>query len=439
MTDDGSRIVEVEAWECLDSRGLPTVACEILLADGASGVGIAPAGASTGTHEARERRDGGTRLGGQGARGAARAVVEVIAPRLRGLPAARRAEVDHLLRELDGLRSSGRVGANATIATSIAVWLAAAAAGRVAPFELISADLETPPSIPMPMVNILSGGLHAAGAMDVQDILVVPVAAGSFAAAIEWCGEVRRRTAHLLGERGGTPALVADEGGLALPGATTPVALELVVDAISSAGFNPGSDVALAIDVAANTFWSPQDERYELRVDGRVLSASDWIDEVAAWCSDFPIVSVEDPVADTDEDGWAQVGPRLGGRVQVLGDDWFVTDADRVRRGAEAGTANAVLVKPNQAGTMTEAEEVLRTASAHCMAAVVSARSGDTEQSWLADLAIGGGSGQIKVGSTTRSERTAKWNRVLQVEATRALPFAGADSIAPLPGWEARV
>lgn len=435
MTDDDSRIVEVEAWECLDSRGLPTVACGVRLADGAGGVGIAPAGASTGTHEARERRDGGGRLDGKGTRTAVRAVAEVIAPRLEGLPAARRAEVDRLLRELDGPRSAGHVGANATIATSIAVWLAAAASARVAPFELVSADLATSPTIPMPMVNILSGGLHAARAMDVQDVLVVPLAAGSFAAAIEWCGEVRRHAAHLLGERGGSPALVADEGGLVLAGATTPVALEFVVDAVTGAGFRPGSDVALAIDVAANTFWSPQDGRYELGVDGRALSTSDWVDEVTAWCSDFPVVSIEDPVADTDEDGWAQVGPRLGGRLQVLGDDRFVTDADRVRRGAEAGTANAVLVKPNQVGTMTEAEDVLRTASAHGMAAVVSARSGDTEQSWLADLAIGGGSGQIKVGSTTRSERTAKWNRVLQVEATRRLPFAGAGSIAPLPGW----
>lgn len=432
MDDRPSRIVDVVAWECLDSRGNPTVACEVELADGTRGLGIAPAGASTGEHEALERRDGGDRLAGLGVRGAVESVRTRIAPQLRGLPADRRDLVDRTLRELDGPRPGGVVGANATIATSLAVWLALARSRRVEPFQVISHALDREPLLPMPMVNILSGGLHAGRAMDVQDVLVLPSGADTVEEALEWAGEIRRRAAAIVEQRGGSPTLVADEGGLALPGATTEVALELVLRAIAAAGLEPGEQVAIALDVAAGTFWSPETGTYQLAAERRSVAPGDWLKEVEGWCEGFPLASVEDPITDSDWEAWTALHGRVGDRVQLLGDDLFVTDVERVRRGHASGAANAVLVKPNQAGTLAEAEAVIAAAGELGMAAVVSARSGETEQSWLADLAVGAAGGQIKVGSMTRSERAAKWNRLLQIAATHRLPFAGARLIAPL-------
>lgn len=429
MTERSARIIETLAWECLDSRGHPTVACEVSLADGSRGLGIAPAGASTGTHEARELRDGGSRLGGRGVRTAIDHINRSIAARIVGLPATRQAIVDDALRDTDGPES--KVAANATVAVSIATWIAASHCEGLEPFESISVRHDGYPVLPMPMVNILSGGLHAAGGMDLQDILVVPVGAGSISQALEWCGEVRRTAAGLIDQAGGSSALVADEGGLAAPRIGASEALELVHRAVADAGFVPGEQVGLAVDVAATTFWSKDDLRYDLAVEGRSVTTDGWIDEIAAWCGDFPLLSIEDPLRDTDWEGWRRIGRRLGDRVQLLGDDLFVTDSERVRRGHRGGAANAVLVKPNQTGTLSEAEDVIATAAAYRMATVVSARSGDTEQSWLTDLAVGAGGGQIKVGSLTRSERTAKWNRLLELEATRDLAFARTRGIAP--------
>lgn len=429
MDERSSRIVDVLAWEGLDSRGHPTVACEVRLADGSRGLGIAPAGASTGTHEAREVRDGGDRLAGRGVQAAVDNVVRRVAPRLSGVPGLRQGLVDRILREIDGPPPGGEVGANATIAVSIAVWLAASRHRGVEPFESISARLDRPPLLPMPMVNILSGGLHARGSMDVQDILVVPVGATSISQALEWTGEVRRCASDLVEQRGGPFQLVADEGGLALPGASTTRGLELVEQAVVDAGFDPREQVALALDVAATTLWSRDDQRYDLVVEGRSVTRDDWIEEITGWCGDFPLVSIEDPVTDTDWEAWRCVARRLGDRVQLVGDDLFVTDSERVRRGHRERVANAVLVKPNQTGTLSEAQDVIETARACQMATVVSARSGETEQAWLADLAVGAAGRQIKVGSLTRAERTAKWNRLLHLEATYGLPFAGAAAI----------
>jgi len=280
------------------------------------------------------------------------------------------------------------------------------------------------------MVNILSGGAHARQALDIQDVLAVPVGARNFAQAIEWASRVRSATAQLLDARGGSSALVADEGGLAAALATNEAALALVTDGIGLAGFVPGEQVALAVDIAANQIF--EGGGYHLKVDERTFGARAWVEELARWRARYPIVSLEDVLAEDDWAGWLEAGGLMDGPGQLVGDDLFATQLSRLKRGITEGVANAVLVKPNQAGSVTRAERVLRAAQGAGFGTIVSARSGDTEDSWLADLAVGWRSGQIKVGSTTRSERTAKWNRLLEIEATagRRARFAGRDALA---------
>ena len=280
------------------------------------------------------------------------------------------------------------------------------------------------------MVNIVSGGAHAGGLLDIQDVLVVPVGARSFAEAIEWAARVRSATAELLDARGGSAILVADEGGLAGALGNNSAALSLVVDGIARAGLDPGTEVALAIDFAANQLWTGS--AYSLRAEQRELTPGDWLDTVVQWCQAFPIVSIEDALIEDDWKGWFDCSTALSATTQVLGDDFFATNHDRLTRAVVESTANAVLVKPNQAGTVSRARRVLDTAKAAGYATVVSARSGDTEDTWLADLAVGWQAGQIKVGSTMRSERTAKWNRLLEIEARAGehARFAGRAALA---------
>lgn len=407
-------IAGVRAWEALDSRGTPTVACEVRLAGGVRRQAIVPSGASTGTHEAFELRDGGDRYGGKGVLRAVAAVNGEIADAVTGLDSRDGTEVDRTLEELDGTPNLRRLGANAVLAVSIAAARAAAEA-RGLPLYLAVAGSEQP-LLPLPMVNVVSGGAHARGAgVDVQDFLVVPVGAATFAEAIEWAWRVRRATEALARERGHQASLVADEGGLGLPLASNRAGLELVVEGIERAGLVPGEQAALAIDVAATQLVS--DGGYRLRTEGRTLDAGQLVDELEAWCDAHPVVSLEDPLGEDDWDGWREATRRLGGRLQLVGDDLFVTDAERLGRGIDGEVANAVLVKPNQCGTLTRASSAVALARESGYASVVSARSGDTEDDWLADLAVGWQAGQIKVGSTTRSERTAKWNRLLRIEA----------------------
>ena len=423
-----TRIAAVFAWEALDSRGTPTVACEVRVASGASGVATVPSGASTGSHEARELRDGGERYGGKGVRRAVAAVNETIAPDAAGRDAADQAGLDAALRALDGTPDLSRLGANAVLAVSVAGALAAAAADGVPLWRRLGA----PPLLPLPMVNVISGGAHARGAgVDVQDFLVVPVGAGSFAEAIEWAARVRSTTAELAAAQGLPAALVADEGGLGLGLPFNRAGLELLLAGIERAGLTPGAEAAIAVDVAATQLAAPGG--YRLATEGRTLDAFAFVDELEAWCRDFPIVSIEDPLAEDDWPGWAEATRRLGDRVQLLGDDLFVTQVARLERGIDERVANALLVKPNQCGTLTAARTALERARTAGYATVVSARSGDTEDSWLADLAVGWRAGQIKVGSTARSERTAKWNRLLRIEAELGAEaaFAGRDALAP--------
>ena len=423
-----SLIAAVEAWEALDSRGTPTVSCEVRLEGGARGQATVPSGASRGSHEAHELRDGGTRFGGLGVGRAVANVRELIAPAALGLDAADQEGLDRALRDLDGTPTLGRLGANAVLAVSLAAALAAAETEGTPLYRRLARELA--PLLPLPMLNILSGGAHAAGAVDFQDFLVVPVGATSFAEALEWAWRVRRGTAEAAEETRRSAALVADEGGLGLPLPSNRAALELLASGIERSGLAPGEDAAIAVDVAA-TQLAGAAGGYLLRSEGRTLDAGGLVDELEGWCAEHPIVSIEDPLAEDDWAGWAEATRRLGGRVQLVGDDLFATSVERLARGVEEGAATAVLVKPNQVGTLSDALATLGLAREAGYGTIVSARSGDTEDSWLADLAVGSAAGQIKVGSTTRSERTAKWNRLLRIEAELGdtARFAGREAL----------
>jgi enolase len=416
-------IAALLAWEALDSRGTPTVACVVTLDDGAEGVAAVPSGASTGTHEAHERRDGDERYEGRGVRGAVSVLDDEIAPALLGRDASEQEVLDELLVRLDGTPSLERLGANAVLAASVAVALADAAYVGQPLWRRLAPD--DPPLLPLPMVNVLSGGAHAGGAIDIQDVLVVPLGATSFAQAIEWAARARSGAAAELERRGHGTALVADEGGLAAPLRSNREALEVVCRGIERAGLTPGVDAALAVDIAATQLLQPSG-RYRLASEGRDLEAAALVSELVAWADAFPLVSIEDALAEDDSDGWLEATRVLGSRCQLLGDDLFVTSPTRLADGIARGLANAVLVKPNQIGTLTGAARAIAVARDGGYRTVLSARSGETEDAWLADLAVGWRTGQLKVGSTTRSERTAKWNRLLRIEAERPdAVFAG--------------
>lgn len=420
-------IIDVDAWEALDSRGRPTVAGLVRLAGGACGVATVPSGASVGTYEAHELRDGGTRYDGRGVRHAVENVRSVLREAVLGLDASEQHQLDTVLRETDGTLDLAYLGANAVLAVSVSAALAAAECSRL-PFFRYLAGPGVDPLLPLPMVNIVSGGAHAAGAVDIQDVLAVPMGAESFAEAIETVARVRAGTVEVAAADGYATALVADEGGLGLPLPNNRAAIELVVRGIEHAGLRPGADVGIALDVAATQFFD--DGRYVLAADDRVYEPAEWLAELARWTADLPIVSIEDPMGDEDWAGWAAATRELSG-VQLLGDDLFVTSAHRLERGIADDVGNAVLVKPNQSGTLDGARVVVERARAAGYGTVVSARSGETEDSWLADIAVGWRAGQIKVGSTTRSERTAKWNRLLRIEheCGDAIAYAGADAL----------
>lgn len=422
----GDEIVSVDAWEVLDSRGKPTVACRVELADGSAGQAAVPSGASTGKHEAHELRDGGERHGGHGVLTAAQHARGELADAVVGWSATDQRGVDEVLRATDGSPSLSRLGANAVLAVSLATAHAAAAHQGVPLWQ----HLGERPLIPLPMVNIVSGGAHAGGLIDIQDVLVIPVGATSFAEAIEWCCAVRAATA-VEAEDAGVPAtLVADEGGIAGRLPSNRAAIELVARGIERARLEPGTEVAIALDVAATEFVDEQG-RYHFHTEQRSLDAGELVDEIAAWCRSLPIVSIEDIVGEDDWEGWRYATSTLG-HLQLVGDDLFVTQLDRLATGVEQGAANAVLVKLNQNGTLSGGLDVIARCREVGYASVVSARSGETEDHWLADLAVGSRAEQIKVGSTTRSERTAKWNRLLQIERTVGThAYAGAAALDP--------
>jgi enolase len=411
-------ITRVWAREILDSRGRPTVEVDIELSDGSLGRASVPSGASTGRNEAQELRDGDhARYGGLGVRGAVGNVVETIAPAIAGCDPFDQPGLDRLLIELDGTPDKSRLGANAILGVSAAVARAAASARRLPLWRYLSRGGEA--VLPLPMVNIVSGGLHASGALAFQDFLIIPIGAASYREALETGYDVRAATGDLLVERG-LSILKADEGGFG-PALVRPEAvLDLLESAVRRAGRIPGSDVALAIDVAASHFFS----------DGAQPGA--FVDRLENLVDRYPIVSIEDGLDEDDWEGWAELTRRLGHRVQLLGDDLFTTNPARLDRGIDAGVANAVLVKMNQIGTVTETVDVIERAHAAGYATVVSARSGETEDSFLADFAVATAAGQIKIGSLAQSERLSKYNQLLRIEEElgHGAPFAGARALA---------
>ncbi|QPV62444.1 phosphopyruvate hydratase [Halosimplex litoreum] len=417
-----TEITDVRAWEVLDSRGDPTVRAAVEAGD-VTGRFTVPAGASTGRHEAVERRDGGDRYRGLGVRDAVAAVNDDLAPLVTGRDATDQSELDAAMVDHDGTASLERLGANAVLAVSGAVARAASAATDRPLHDHLAATHDTAQSLPLPMVNVISGGLHAEGGIEVQDFLVVPTGAETYGEALEAAWDVRRAVRDGIVADGHRP-LVADEGGFAPPLARVRDAFERLVRGIESAGYEPGRDAAIAVDVAASHFYDANAETYEIESEGRTLDRAGMADLVAEWVDAYPVVSVEDPLAEDDWDGWVGLADRLPAGVQLLGDDLLVTNADRLDRAFERGAASAVLVKPNQAGTLTRAVEVVREAERAGLAPVVSARSGETCDATIADLAVGLGAGQIKIGSLARSERLAKYNRLLEIDRERSLPLA---------------
>jgi enolase len=425
-------ITGVDAWEVLDSRGDPTVRVAVDV-EGERGVGdergvfTVPAGASTGAHEATERRDGGDRYGGRGVRGAVEAVREELGRVVRGMDATDQRGIDAALEECDGRADLSRLGANAVLGVSGAVARAAAAAREVPPYAHL-ADLagREPGCLPLPMVNLLSGGLHATGGIEIQDFLVVPVGAESYPEALETTHAVRSALRERIVDDGGRP-LVADEGGFAPPLESVDDAFALLESAVRDTGHEPSrEDVAFAVDVAATHFHDAERGWYRLESVDRELDREGMLDLVAGWVERYPLVSVEDPLSEDDWDGFGALRDRLAGtKVQVLGDDLLATNRERVERAVAEDAASAVLVKPNQAGTLTRTLDVLETAREAGLATVVSARSGETCDSTIADLAVGVDAGQIKIGSLARSERLAKYNRLLGIDREVATGYAG--------------
>jgi enolase len=417
-----ARIAQVIGRRIWDSRGRPTVEAEIVLDNGLRGRAIAPAGASTGSREALEMRDGGPAFGGFGV---ARAVANIngeIAAALAGISIADQPAIDRRLIELDGTPQKARLGSNATIAVSLAALHAAAAAAGVPLWRHLAGD--GPMSLPMPMIQIFGGGAHAGHRVDIQDFLVIPVGARSFDEALAMTAEIYRVAGRIMAERGRL-AGVADEGGWWPEFAGNREALDTLVLAIERAGFVPGAQIGIAIDVAASQFY--RHDRYRLAADGVELDGAAMVALLAEWCRDYPIVSLEDPLAEDDDAGMRAVTSALGDRIQLIGDDYLVTSAERVAAAAASGICNAVLLKPNQAGTISETRAAFEAARQAGWRTIVSARSGESEDVTIVHLAIGWNAGQLKVGSFARSERMAKWNEGLRIEAALGpnAPFAG--------------
>jgi len=390
------------------------VEVEVRCEGGARGRAIVPSGASTGRHEAVELRDGDlSRYAGKGVRKAVANVREQIGPKLLGMSATQQAEIDRLMIELDGTPNKARLGANAILGVSLACAHAAAASQGLPLWRHLDPDGRA--RLPLPMVNMISGGLHAGGNLDFQDFLLMPVGAHTYSEALEMTVSVYRKLSEVLCTAGFEGVLVGDEGGFGPRLSSNEQAVEMVLQAIKRAGLSPGRDAALAIDVASTHFY--RDGCYHLReAEGQALTASEMIERLARWVSAYPILSIEDGLAEDDWDGWCDLTRMLGKTVQLIGDDLFATNPERLRRGIAGGLANAVLVKVNQIGTLTETLQVVRLSREAGYRAVISARSGETENTTLADLAVATGAGQIKIGSVARSERLAKYNQLLRIE-----------------------
>jgi enolase len=435
----------LKARQVLDSRGRPTIEVEAVASTGAIGRAIIPSGASTGRHEALELRDTASpRYGGLGVLTAVDHVLTAIAPAVIGMGLEDQAAVDARLIELDGTPNKRRLGANALLGVSLAVAHAAAAArgeelyvhlnrlwrDRVEAGE--QDRIASSPTLPLPMVNMISGGLHAGRNLDIQDVLIMPVAAESYSQALEMAVAMYRSVGAVLQERGLESALVGDEGGYGPKLKDNEHALALVVDAMLACGFEPGRDMAIAVDVASSHFYDPSAATYRLASAGnQSLDRQGMVDLLAGWVERYPIISIEDGLAEDDWDGWTALTRRLGDSVQLIGDDLFATQSARLAKGIDKSAANAILIKVNQVGTLSETLDALLLARRHGYRPAVSARSGETEDATIADLAVATAAGQIKIGSVARSERLAKYNRLLRIEEAlgSGAPFAGRDAV----------
>ncbi len=421
----------LRARQVLDSRGRPTVEVDAFASTGTMGRAIVPSGASTGRHEALELRDDGdARYGGLGVFKAVENVTKIIGPAINGMDLDNQRALDARLIELDGTPNKSRLGANALLGVSLAVAHAAAAARgeelfvhlnrlwreRCAPAERLAA---AGPAMPMPMVNMISGGLHAGGNLDIQDVLTMPVAARSYSEALEMTVALYRAVGSVLARRGFEASLVGDEGGYGPRLRDNEQAFEIVVEAIIACRFEPGRDVAIAVDVASSHFFDPGTGTYRLHTGSdHALDSAGMIDLLAGWVERYPIISLEDGLAEDDWEGWTALTQRLGSSVQLIGDDLYATQITRLQTGIDRRASNAILIKLNQVGTLSETLAGIRLANDHGFKTVVSARSGETEDATIADLAVATAAGQIKIGSVARSERLAKYNRLLRIEET---------------------
>jgi enolase len=403
-----TRIAGRRVW---DSRGRPTVEAEITLAGGATGRAIAPAGASRGMHEAIDLRDGGEDLGGFGVETALDNLADEIAPRLDGMDASDQEAVDLAMIDLDDTDTKSKLGGNTMIAVSMAVLHAAAAAENIPLWRYLAGDADV--RIPMPEIQIFGGGAHAGRRVDIQDFMAVPVGADSFDDAMEMIAEVYLAAGRLMADAGKLGG-VADEGGWWPEFDTNEEALDMLVRAIETADLTPGDDVAISLDIAASEFG--RNGLYTLGLEKRELDGDGMVDLLSGWIDRYPIVSIEDPLGEDDPEPFRAFTEQFGETVQIIGDDFLVTNAERIANAADAGICNSALIKPNQAGTVTETAAALEAAGQAGWATVVSARSGETEDITIAHLAVGWNAGQLKVGSFARSERMAKWNEILRIE-----------------------
>jgi enolase len=407
-----SAIVDIVGREIIDSRGNPTVECDVLLESGVMGRAAVPSGASTGSREAIELRDGDkSRYLGKGVLKAVEHINTEISEAVMGLDASEQAFLDRTLLDLDGTDNKSRLGANATLAVSMAVARAAAEESGLPLYRYFGGS--GPMQMPVPMMNVINGGAHANNNLDLQEFMILPVGAPSFREAIRYGAEVFHALKKIIHDKGMSTA-VGDEGGFAPSVASHEAAIQLILEAIDRAGYTAGEQIALGLDCAASEFY--KDGKYHLEGEGLTLSAEQWTDMLAAWCDKYPIVSIEDGMHEGDWDGWKLLTQRLGKQVQLVGDDLFVTNTKILKEGIDQGIANAILIKINQIGTLTETFAAIEMAKRAGYTAIISHRSGETEDATIADIAVGTNAGQIKTGSMSRSDRIAKYNQLLRIE-----------------------
>ena len=421
-----SAIVDIVGREILDSRGNPTVECDVLLESGVMGRAAVPSGASTGSREAIELRDGDkSRYAGKGVLKAVEHINTEISEAVLGLDATEQAFLDKTLIDLDGTDNKSRLGANAMLAVSMAVARAAAEESGLPLYRYLGGMGGM--QLPVPMMNVINGGAHANNTLDIQEFMIIPVGAPSFREALRWGAEVFHALKKIINDKGMSTA-VGDEGGFAPSVANHEAAIELILQAIDAAGYTAGEQIALGLDCAASEFF--KDGQYHLAGEGLALSAQAWTDMLATWCDKYPIISIEDAMAEGDWDGWKILSDRLGKNVQLVGDDLFVTNTKILQEGIDKGIANSILIKINQIGTLTETFAAIEMAKRAGYTAVISHRSGETEDSTIADIAVGTNAGQINTGSLSRSDRMAKYNQLLRIEEDLG-------DIAHYPGREA--